>query len=352
MGFKQRINRFRKKTTKSITKGLLDPQNISLPDQSSIQRILITRPNHRLGNQLLITPLIKEVHKQFPDARIDLFLKGNLGHILYQNYEYIDNIMSVPKKHFKQLDRYIFAWIKLRQKKYDLVINADASSSSGRLSTKVARAKHKFFGYEKDQNIVEVEDSDHISKYPIYSLRHYLRQSLSSMPIPDLEIKLTDDELMEGQKILSQYADLSKPTLCLYTFATGKKCFEKQWWQNFYNDLKKKFPDYNIIEALPVENVSSLDFKIPAFYSNNIRELASFIAQTNVFITGDCGIMHLAVASNTPTIGLFSVTGTKNYGPYNLGSLSIDTNHVNTLQISEMIKTQVERLNLSADKQS
>jgi ADP-heptose:LPS heptosyltransferase len=352
MGFKQSINGFRRKATKSITKGLLDQQSISLSSQASIQRILITRPNHRLGNQLLITPLIKEVHEQFPEATIDLFLKGNLGSILYQNYEYIDEIISLPKKHFKQLNKYLFAWIKLRQKKYDLVINAEASSSSGRLSTKVARANHKFFGFERELNVLKVADAAHISKYPIYSLRHYLGQSLTEKALPDLEIKLTDKELGEGRKILSQYADLSKPTLCLYTFATGGKCFKKQWWQDFYRDLKKEFPDYNIIEALPVENISSLDFGIPAFYSKNIRELASFISQTNVFITGDCGIMHLAAATSTPTIGLFSVTGTEKYGPYNKGCLGLDTNHKTTLQISEMIKTQVERLNLSTEKHS
>jgi ADP-heptose:LPS heptosyltransferase len=344
MGFKQSINVFRRKATKSITKALLDQQSISLSSQASIQRILITRPNHRLGNQLLITPLIKEVHEQFPEATIDLFLKGNLGGILYQNYDYVDQIISLPKKHFKQLNKYLYAWIKLRQKKYDLVINAEASSSSGRLSTKVARANHKFFGFERELNILKAEDVAHISKYLIYSLRHYLRQPLTANPIPDLELKLTDEELKEGRKILSQFADFKKPTLCLYTFATGEKCFQKSWWKRFYKDLKNEFPGYNIIEALPVENVSSLDFEIPAFYSKNIRELASFISQTTVFITGDCGIMHLAVASSTPTIGLFSVTGTDTYGPYNKACLGVDTNHKSTTEITKIIKSQVESL--------
>jgi ADP-heptose:LPS heptosyltransferase len=64
-----------------------------LSDASEIKRILITRPNHRLGNQLLITPLLKEVHDQFPNARLDLFLKGNLGHMIFKNYEYVDDII-------------------------------------------------------------------------------------------------------------------------------------------------------------------------------------------------------------------------------------------------------------------
>lgn len=342
LSFKKRINVFRKKATKSITRGLLDQQSISLTNQNNIKRILITRPNHRLGNQLLITPLVKEVHEQFPEAKIDLFLKGNLGKILFENYDYIDNIISLPKKHFKELGRYLNSWFKLKRYKYDLVINAEASSSSGRLSTKVARAKYKFFGYERELNLINVKDAIHISKYPIYSLRYFLKQSLVDKLLPDLEIILTTKELREGKQLLADYADLNKPTICLYTFATGNKCFSEVWWNSFYTALKKEYPGYNIIEALPVENISALNFKIPAFYSKNIRELASFISQTSVFITGDCGIMHLAAATNTPTIGLFNVTVPEMYEPYNKGCLGIDTKQKTTEEICQLLKSHVE----------
>jgi hypothetical protein len=36
----------------------------------------------------------------------------------------------------------------------------------------------------------------------------------------------------------------------------------------FYAALLQEFPDYNIIEILPVENVSQIEFKAPTFYSN------------------------------------------------------------------------------------
>ncbi|MBZ9779247.1 glycosyltransferase family 9 protein [Psychroflexus sp. CAK57W] len=347
MSFKKKINVYRKKATKSITKNLLDQQSINLSDREDIKRILITRPNHRLGNQLLISPLVKEVHRQFPGAKIDLFLKGNLGEILFKNYEYVNHIISLPKKHFKELGRYLISWFKLKRLKYDLVINAEASSSSGRLSTKVARANYKFFGYERELNLFDVANVDHISKYPIYSLRYFLKQSLTEKPLPDLEIKLTAEELNHGKKILAEYADLEKPTICLYTFATGHKCFSKAWWNQFYTALKNEYPHYNIIEALPVENVSSLDFKIPAFYSKNIRELASFISHTSVFITGDCGIMHLAAATNTPTIGLFNVTAKAMYEPYNVACSGIDTNQKSAEEICQILRTHIESLDFA-----
>jgi ADP-heptose:LPS heptosyltransferase len=340
--FKKAINIFRKKATRLVTSGLLDKQSVNFSSSSEVKRVLITRPNHRLGNQLLITPLVKEVHDQFPEAKIDLFLKGNLGGLIFENYDYVNKIISLPKKHFKELGRYLLAWTKLKQKKYDLVINAEASSSSGRLSTKVSRAKHKFFGFERHHNLITCQDGAHISKYPIYSLRYFLKQSLTAEVLPSLEIKLSSEEICSGRKLLKQYANLNKPTICLYTFATDKKCLEKVWWSNFYEALDKLFPNYNIIELLPVENISALDYKIPSFYSKNIREMASFISQTSLVITGDCGIMHLAAATQTPTVGLFNVTNKDMYGPYNTGCLNIDVNLKNELEICLSIKTHIE----------
>lgn len=344
IAFKKLINIFRREATRLVTSGLLDKQSVNFPNSSEVKRILITRPNHRLGNQLLITPLVKEVHEQFPEAKIDLFLKGNLGGLIFENYNYVDKIMSLPKKHFKELGRYLLAWTKLKQKKYDLVINAEACSSSGRLSTKLSRAKHKFFGFERHHNLITCQDGIHISKYPIYSLRYFLRQSPTAEVLPSLEIKLSSEEICSGRKLLKRYADLNKPTICLYTFATDKKCFEKVWWSNFYENLVKVFPGYNIIEILPVENISALDFKIPSFYSKNIREIASFISQTSLFVTGDCGMMHLAAATQTPTVALFNVTNKDMYGPYNKGCLNIDVNLKNELSICHSIETHIESL--------
>ena len=33
-----------------------------------VKRVLISRPNHRLGNILLLTPLVQEIEKTFPKS--------------------------------------------------------------------------------------------------------------------------------------------------------------------------------------------------------------------------------------------------------------------------------------------
>ncbi|RZJ31464.1 MAG: hypothetical protein EOO48_02045, partial [Flavobacterium sp.] len=58
----------------------------------------------------------------------------------------------------------------------------------------------------------------------------------------------------------------------------------------------------------------------------NIREIGAVIANTEAFIGADSGIMHLASAVKTPTIGLFSVTDETKYKPYNEKSAAVNTN--------------------------
>ncbi|MEM0578833.1 glycosyltransferase family 9 protein, partial [Flavobacterium polysaccharolyticum] len=88
-----------------------------------------SRPNHRLGNLLLITPLVQEVQTLFQNATIDVFIKGNLGPIVFDNFTALNQIIRLPKKHFDELGNYMKVWLKLNKDKYDLAINADKNSS-------------------------------------------------------------------------------------------------------------------------------------------------------------------------------------------------------------------------------
>ena len=99
------------------------------------------------------------------------------------------------------------------------------------------------------------------------------------------------------------------------------------------------YPNKNIIEILPVENISMIDFKVPTFYSKDIREIGSVIANTDLFIGADSGIMHLASAVQTPTIGLFSVSNLKKYEPYDNCSIGVDVNLYTKKDYSKIINS-------------
>lgn len=345
-----KVNEFRRIVTRTLTKNIGSSQKnktIDLTQKIEIKRVLISRPNHRLGNLLLITPLVQDVIAAFPECKIDLFVKGGLAPIVFQNYDNINLIIELPKKPFENLIAYFKVWIKIKSAKYDIVINVDKNSSSGRLSAQFADAKYKFFGEEDEALQAKYTDYIHIAKYPVYEFRSFLTKlgfSENTNPVPELDLKLSLTELGEGKKIVDKIVPTDKKTISIFTYATDDKCYSESWWQEFYERLLTEFPAYNIIEILPVENISQIAFKAPTFYSKNIREIGSVIANTEIFIGADSGIMHLASSALTPTVGLFSRANLSTYKPYNNSSIAINTNVSATQESIEMIHN-ILRLN-------
>ena len=314
--------------TKNVGKSYVDPV-VDTSKKLDIKKVLIIRPNHRLGNQLLLTPIVQEVINTFPNCKIDLFVKGGVAHPVFQNYKQINKIIKLPKKPFNHLFKYAMGWVSIKRTHYDLVINADKDSSSGRLLTQISKATFKVFGDVKDDIQAKYPDYKHISKYPIYNLRSYIEKlgfDNNNSNVPLLDIKLNAEEINEGKKILHHIIKNDKKTICIYTNATGNKCYSEDWWETFYKRLLKEYPNYNIIEMLPIENISKISFKAPHFYSKDIREMGAIINNTSIFIAADNGVMHLASASLTPTVGFFSITRPSVYAPYGNGSVAINTN--------------------------
>ena len=330
MSFKGSVNQARRCALGCITKhigGLDNPIDVN---NINVHKILISRPNNRLGNQILMTPIIQEVSNLFPNCTIDLFVRGGLALIIFKNYKNIDRIICLPRKPFKNLMQYLMVWVKLRNKKYDLIINVDNGSSSGKLSTKLSRSPIKIFNNPDERLLHIYNDYVHIAKNPVYNLRRCFDKNIGvnkDRPIPVLDLKLDSNEKNRGKELLQELVSNNKKTICIYTFATGGKCYSQLWWTNLYDRLKGEYGEYyNIIEILPIENISQINFAAPSFYSRNIREMAALIANSTLFIGADSGIMHLACSSGTPTIGLFSVTNVKCYEPYGNKNMAIHTN--------------------------
>jgi ADP-heptose:LPS heptosyltransferase len=79
--------------------------------------------------------------------------------------------------------------------------------------------------------------------------------------------------------------------------------------------------------------VSQISFQAPAYYSKELRDICALIANTDLFIGADSGMMHLASASLTPVIGLFKSENIGTYKPYNEGSVGINTEKASTAEL-------------------
>jgi heptosyltransferase-3 len=316
------VNRFRRCVMHTLTGTIGNARNSYHLESDSVQRVLISRPNSRLGNQLLITPLVQEILTMFPKAEVDLFVRGSLSPILFKSYPRVGFIM-LPGRPFDHLLAYLLVWIRLMSRRYDLTINTVERSSSGRLSVRFSKARCKIYDLSYDELSSLYPDYRHIAKHPVYNIRKVLGMN-EKKPVPLLNIKLFSSEREKGRKVMGQFVDMQRKTICIYTFATGEKCLSSMWWSRFYDELKLRYGhQYNILEILPKENISKINFQAPSYYSTDIREMASVMSNACLFIGADCGVMHLAVASGVTTIGLFSVTDINRYGPYGNHNIGI-----------------------------
>ena len=347
MTFSRKVNSCRRFILRRITR-FIGGSGSRFPlalDRDSVVKVLVSRPNSRLGNLLLLSPLVQEIQVVFPQAKIDFFVRSGLIPVLYQNYENVGEVIQLPRKPFKELFAYVKVWLRLLRNDYDLVINVDKNSSSGRISTKLCRARYKIFGDEVSD--LNQPDFAHMAKMPVYVLRKAICPENTDALVKPLNLKLNAAELKIGKDLVTSLTGNNAPVLALYTFATGEKCYSVSWWTEFYSMLREAFPEFNIVEVLPVENVSQIQFKAPHYYSRDIREMGAFMANTKVFITADCGIMHLASSVQTPTVGLFSITDMAKYKPYNSGSMTFNTNQVSKEVVIEEVKKFLKPLEIS-----
>ena len=331
-----KIDVLRKKITKATTLLLMNKSQNHADFDPNIKKILISRPNHRLGNQLLMLPLVKELENKFPEAELYLFTKGTLSKVIFKEFSSVKGHFNLPKKHYSELFSYLKVWFQLAFTRFDLCVNTEINSSSGRLSCILPKSKYVInHEYNPDEFGIDAYKFKHIAIQPILRFRMFFKlKNQINEDIPKLNIKTTLQEKKRGKEIIQQTkkrTDLK--TICIFTNATGQKKYSSEWWFEFLKPFEESTVEYEIIELLPVENISQVNFKFPTIYSTDIREMAGIIENVDCFITADCGVMHLSSATSTPTVGLFKFMNIDNYRPYGGKNFAIQTKNLSPKEV-------------------
>lgn len=298
-----------------------------------IHRILLVRPNHRLGNTLLLTPLLAEIERAYPGAEVDILSAGTSGSEAFATYSMVRNLWLLPGRILRRPLDALRVVRQMRRRHYDLTIDPCIGSQSGRLLVKWSKARHKlgFVGSGLaggvDCGVSVPANLEHMAQLPIYLLRTARGEDYDAYPCPGLDIRLTPAELSEGRAKIHRLASAQdrakKPVFALFGHATGEKALAGKWWVAVVTQLQAHCPDASFIEMVPVSAHSKFQDRFPTYYSTSIRKMAAVMASCDLVISADCGVMHLAVASGSPTIGIFNVTSKSQYGPYGRRNVAI-----------------------------
>ncbi len=318
---------------------------------NGIYRVLICRPNHRLGNQLLLTPLIAELQVRFPGAQVDLIVGGEQGEPLFARFPNVGMVYSLPRHAFRHPFRTLGVLRRIRRERYDLAIDPDLSSQSSRYLLGRCRSTWRlgFCGEKSRQNLSLAMPAPlahrHMGKQAVGLLRWAMDDDAcsSASPLPMLDIRLTDDERAWGRRGLAELLRLDADvtditTIAIFAHATNAKRYAPEWWARILDGLCKRHAGCRIVEILPAHGESSVVSGIPGYYSSNARRMAAIISATQLFVTADCGVMHLASASRGPAVvGLFQCTDPDVYAPYGGGSLALSTRGLSVAEVCERI---------------
>jgi ADP-heptose:LPS heptosyltransferase len=310
--------------------------NTALP-RKGIFRILVCRPNHRLGNTILLTPLIAELERHFKGAEIDVISEGDIAKEVFSSFFNVRNVYCLPKRGFKRPLRFLRLLQRVQFTTYDLIIDPCLDSGFSRVLTRVLKGTHKlgFSDTPHRSGLTHPVPTEvagrHMAKRPMNLLRWALQlDTVEQHDTPALDVRLTDDELMHGrhavEELLSESRQkTSSPIVGVFANATGAKRYPMEWWREFIDTFRLLCPSAGIVELIPMHGHSMLGAEWPGYYSSDIRRMGAVMAGMDLMITADCGVMHLAVASRVATVGMFCVTDASVYAPYGRDNHALPT---------------------------
>ncbi len=289
---------------------------------SGIQRILVCRPNHRLGNTLLLTPLLVEIERRFPGAEVDVLSAGSAAHAIFRGFDIVGDCTTLDRRAARRPLQTIGVVRKLRSRRYDLVIDAAAGSSSGRIASGIAKARFQL----RTDAMPEDGLATHLAARPVQALRWALGVPVEA-DIPLLDVRLNDAERRSGRdsmaRVLREANERGLPVIAVFTNATGSKRLPTDWWSDFTKELLSLIGDACIVELVSADGQSRLGGGYPTYYTSDPRKLAAFIEAAGTYISADCGVMHLAAATTATTVGIFGPTDPARYAPYGRGNVAI-----------------------------
>lgn len=315
-------------------------------DKNEIKNILLIRPNYRIGNIIFITPLVNELYKHLPDAKIDVIVGSKLAGSILQPMPNVDKVIDIPRKLLLQpikMYRYIKA---TRAKKYDIAINISGTSTSAQIVSTLINAKYK--ATFNDPKIWA--DFSHQQVRGELTHKHMGLQSLEFLRFFDIEvpknnqvmdIKLTKKELETAQKDLENLLESKKiskdyKTIVIFRNARFDKKIEDFWWQELIEEVKKIDNKVAFIDILSPDVPTKLNNNVLSYSNKNLRILGAFFKSCDLFISADTGPMHLATASGAKVLALFNKTDPEIYGTIGDKSKTINVDELSTKDVAKI----------------
>jgi lipopolysaccharide heptosyltransferase III len=293
----------------------------SIPPAPQIRKVLVVRPDERVGNQLLTTPLLRALAEGLPHARIHLLAAARQSAVLVSRR--FDRVVPFEKRlAFRRPWRLVALLSALRRERYDVVIEAghwSGFSLTASLLARIASGGSAVVGHLRGEsarflshavphdpaNVNEVQ-----AKLELLRPFGILPRGLA--PETDLGSDVAAaDSLLAGVGVRGPYAVLNP----------GARMADRRWPPAAHAAVARGLlarglavlvvwgpREERVARAVAEGAGASL---APA---TDLEELACLLRRARLCVSNNSGPMHLSVAVGTPTVGVFLSDDARRWG--------------------------------------
>lgn len=287
---------------------------------SEIKRILIIQYKP-FGDVLLNTAYLPTLRKTFPEATIDYLIQKPFRTILEDNPN-LDNLILMEKVKGKSIKRFfetVKTIFKVRKLKYDMIIDQLRGPGSAQISF-FSGAKYKL-GWNRKKLKNWIKGYNWVYNYREDRNHKVYAAKAKFKLLAPLGIEYNDENTFYHVKPESiDFVDNWLKEIGL----TGKKFVvfspvtpipRKQWEFSRFAKVADMINEKSGMEVIlvwgpgekeKVELMASKMKTVPIIAPNTtFNQAGALLKKTFIYIGNDGGIIHLAVAMNTPTIAIF-----------------------------------------------
>jgi heptosyltransferase-2/heptosyltransferase-3 len=298
-----------------------------------IERVLVIKPDH-LGDVLLLTPALRALRQQPPQAHITLLL-GPWSRAVVAHNPDIDTLQICEFPGFARQARTSArepyrvllqtAWL-LRSSRYDAAIIARDDHWWGALLAALAGVPVRI-GYKIATvapfltHALPHDPTMHVTQQALDLL-----VALTGTPVttrPALRPPLTDDDRDWAARWLAEAGLGEQPVAALHPGTGGRgKLWLGQRWAEIADALHRRGMRVLLTggpgEATLVGQIATQIHQPPLTLvgTASVGQLAAVYERCSVVLGVDSGPLHLAAAVDTPTVVLFGPSDWQRYGPW------------------------------------
>jgi len=318
-----------------ILKSVFNSEENNSKDLGDLKKILIVRQHNQFGDLLANSSLFRALKEKYPKCHITLIVSpANYYGIIKNNF--IDNYFVFNKRKLFNII-YLIKFIKLLRSGYDLAIVpvtvsisftsnfiAGISKSRSRLGCESLNGIKNNYSFLFDRRIRlnwNKHPDSHVSDFVLEIVKPFGISTKNFNPV----ISYDQSDVRKAEKFIEAFKlEKNKKIIGLHVGA-GKipnrwslikyveliKKIDKQYESIFYltgSDADKEEVDYvfnNLFESINVIK----------YLNKSIPEVAALISLSDLFITNDTGIMHVAGSTSTKQISIFGPTNPFNWAP-------------------------------------